>query len=226
MSTESSNTTGDTPRPSAVQIRLTTSDALASADAGATETLSNLKTVHQARLNQLKRTAATLLQQYGPNDPTVKAAEASVAVGVARLARISAVHEQVATTPPQVSATGWALHGRAFNPDGQPVAKLTVFLVDASKTFQEQFGFAYTDSTGYFLINYGGNPAAAKAKSANNRALFVQIADAAEKPIYLATAPFQPTPGSVTYQNITLAAVDSPLGDPPPVIRRTAFPKV
>ena len=49
---------------------------------------------------------------------------------------------------------GWALHGRVFNTQLQPISGLTVFLVDASKTYQQAYGFAYTDDTGYFLLNY------------------------------------------------------------------------
>jgi hypothetical protein len=52
MSTDSS-TTENIPTPTPAQIRETTAAALASADAGCSQTIQNLKMVHNARLSQL-----------------------------------------------------------------------------------------------------------------------------------------------------------------------------
>ena len=90
MSTNTT-TTGNTPLPTPTQISETTAATLASADAGSSQTILNLKMVHHARLSQLQRTAATLKKQLGPDDPSVKAAESAVKVGSAKVARISAV---------------------------------------------------------------------------------------------------------------------------------------
>ena len=215
MSTNSS-TTGNIPTPTPDQVRETTAAALASADAGSSQTILNLKMVHHARLSQLKRTAATLKKQLGPDDPSVKAAEAAVKVGSAKVARISVVHQQLDTPPPQVAADGWALHGRVYSSDLKPHAKYTVFLVDSQKTYQEAYGFAYTDDTGYFLFNVAG--------AKDTPPLFLAMTNTKGEPVYLSTTPFQPTPGSVTYQNITLPSGVQPLGDPPPAIRDIALP--
>jgi hypothetical protein len=216
MSTNSSTTGNIPPTPTPAQINETTAAALASADTGSAQTILNLKMVHNARLSQLKRTADTLKKQLGPNDPSVKAAEAAVNVGSAKVARISVVHQELDTPPPQVAADGWALHGRVYSSDLKPLARYTVFLVDSQKTYQEAYGFAYTDDTGYFLFNVSG------AKT--TPPLFLAMTNTKGEPAYLSATPFQPAPGSVTYQNITLPSGAQPLGDPPPAIRDLALP--
>ena len=215
MSTTSS-TTGNSPTPTLDQISETTAAALASADAGSSQTILNLQMVHHARLSQLKRTADALKKQLGPDDPSVQEAEAAVKVGSAKIARISVVHQELDTPTPQVAADGWALHGRVYSSDLKPHAKYTVFFVDSQKSYQEAFGFAYTDNTGYFLFNVAG------AKT--TPLLFLAMTNTKGEPIYLSTTPFQPAPGSVTYQNITLPSGAQPLGDPPPAIRDVALP--
>lgn len=215
MST-TSTTPGNVPTPTPDQISETTAAALASADAGSAETILNLKMVHNARLSQLKRTADTLKKQLGADDPSVKAAEAAVKVGSAKVARISVVHQELDTPPPQVAADGWALHGRVYSSDLKPLAKYTVFLVDKQKTYQEAYGFAYTDDTGYFPFNVAGANVTAP--------LFLAMTNTKGEPVYLSANPFQPAPGSVTYQNITLPSGAQPLGDPPQAIRHVALP--
>jgi hypothetical protein len=216
MSTNSSTTGNIPPTPTPAQINEATAAALASADSGSAHTILNLKMVHSARLSQLKRTADTLKKQLGPDDPSVKAAEAAVNVGSAKIARISVVHQELDTPPPQVAADGWALHGRVYSADLKPLAKYTVFLVDSQKTYQEAYGFAYTDDTGYFLFNVAGAKVTAP--------LFLAMTNPKGEPVYLSTTPFQPAPGSVTYQNITLPSGAQPLGDPPQAIRDVALP--
>jgi hypothetical protein len=98
----------------------------------------------------------------------------------------------------------------------KPLAKYTVFLVDSQKTYQESYGFAYTDDTGYFLFNIAG------AKT--TPPLFLAMTNTKGEPVYLSTMPFQPAPGSVTYQDITLPSGAQPLGDPPQAIRDVALP--
>ena len=219
MSIDTGSST-DTPTPNRAQLGAAVTATVGCADAGGSQSIHNLMLVHSARLSQLKRTAATLKQQYGASDPNVKAAEAAVKTGAARVARLSAAHQQASTPAPQVSATGWALQGRVFNSTLQPVQHLTVFLVDANKTFVSEYGFAYTDSTGYFLINFSGSADG----QANTPQLFVEIANASGKPIYLGTDVFSPAPGSTTYLNVTLPAGEHPIGNPPADIRKGAIP--
>ena len=191
--------------------------------------------VHQARLAQLTRTAASISARYGAGSPQAVAAEAKVTASKATIARIATVSQQVSSTAPLVSTTGWALYGHVYNSQLQPVSAYTVFLVDANKTYQSAYSFSYTDSTGYFLISFAGDPAssqnqspqslqAASAPAPASPQLFVEIANSNALPVYLSTTAFQPTLGTATYQNITLPAGEPPIGDPPPEIRRIALP--
>jgi hypothetical protein len=185
--------------------------------------------VHKARAAQLSRTAATLKAQYGPNDPGVKSAEAAVAAANVDAALVAVVHQQVTTPEPQVASSGWALHGRVFDPELKPVSGFTVFLVDAAKAYQQAYGFAYTDDTGYFLLNYAGSDPASREKSATATQapaadLFIGIANEKALPVHLTTTAFQPVERAATYQNIMLPGGDKAIGNPPPEIRDIALP--
>lgn len=212
---------------------------LAAVDEIAAQRVQTLTWVHQARAAQLSRTAASLKAQYGPNDPGVKSAEAAAAAASATAAQVAVVHHQVTTTDPQVAPTGWALHGRVFDAQLAPEFRYTVFLVDSAKNYQQAYGFAYTDETGYFVLNYpGADPAsgqkpaaasgqksAAAPETATTPELFVEVADTQARPVFLSTTAFQPVIGSANYQNIVLPAGQQPIGDPPPEIRQVAIPK-
>jgi hypothetical protein len=121
-------------------------------------------------------------------------------------ARVAVVHQQVITPEPQVAPSGWALHGRVFDPELKPVSGFTVFLVDATKAYQQAYGFVYTDDTGYFLLNYAGSATQVQHE------LFVEITDSKAKPVYLSPAAFQPVLGSATYQNIILPTDNQAIG--------------
>ncbi len=228
MATDSRTTTSNTP-PDMSDIDNQVTSNLASADNIGAQRLQTLMWVHQARAAQLSRTAATLRTQYGANDPGVESAEAAVAAANADAARVAVVHQQVTTPEPQVAPSGWALHGRVFDPELKPVSGFTVFLVDATKAYQQAYGFAYTDDTGYFLLNYAGaDPASGEKPATATQAqpeLFVEVTDSKAKPVYLSPAAFQPVLGSATYQNIILPTDDQAIGAPPAQIRKVALPK-
>jgi hypothetical protein len=201
---------------------------LITADSTAAQRVQELQWAHQARASLLNRTAAALKKQLGDNDPRVKAAEAALAAANLTAARVGVAQQQVATPDVQVSATGWALQGRAFDAQLKPVSGFTVFLVDGTNTYQQPYGFSYTDDTGYFLLNYAGPDAATKGTSATGKtagapSLFVAVVDANAQPVYLGTTPFQPVSGAASYQNITVS--NAPIGDPPAQIRNVAMPK-
>jgi hypothetical protein len=203
-------------------LRTELASTLASADNNATQRVQNLKLVQQARLSGLSRTAAALKAQYGPDNAQVKTAEAAVAATTTTVARVSIMHQQLTTPVPQVAKQGWALHGRVFSAQLQPVSGFTVFLVNAEKTYQQLYGFAYTDETGYFVLSYAGTQGQSPTPSAQQ--LFLEIADAKGRPVYLSTTPFQPATESVTYQNVVLPSGEQPIGDPPQSIRNIAIP--
>jgi hypothetical protein len=248
------------PQNPRAQIETQLTSTLTTADAAATQGVQNMKLVHQARLTQLTRTAASLTAKYGASDPRTLRAQSAVAGASATVARVAMVYQQTATSAPAVAAGGWALYGHVYLPNASapsqpnPAVRYTVFLVDSQKTYQEAYGFAYTDSTGYFLISYAGpqssgtqstGTAAAETSSSGTEssapappqgqspppgqsqttpALYLEIADTKAQPVYLSASPFQPTIGSATYQNVTLPSGDQPIGDPPDSIRKVAMP--
>ncbi|MGB6723047.1 MAG: hypothetical protein WBE72_19780 [Terracidiphilus sp.] len=219
MSTPAQSTgTGNAPTTAQLTEQINTE--VTAADSAAAGSVQNLGLVHQARVSLLTRSAAALKATYAASDPRVVKAEAAVTAGNATVARISVASQQAATTAPTVAATGWALHGRIYDAQLKPSGQLTVYLVDKTKAYQREYGFAYTDSTGYFLINYA--PAAGQAAATPQ--LYVAIANTKAEPVYLAATAFQPAAGSTTYQNISLAAGEKPLGDPPAEIRKIAIP--
>jgi hypothetical protein len=229
MTTDSRTTSTSTPDASDLGNELTAT--LASADKSAAQRVQDLQWIHQARASQRSRTADSLKAQYGADDPGVKAAEAATAAANLAAARVSMLHQQVTTPEPKVAQGGWALHGRVFDAQYQPLSGFTVFLVDDKKAYQQVYGFAYTDATGYFLLNYGGASDSLQdtAQNADRAAavpqLFVEIVDTKAQPLYLSTAPFQPVPVTATYQNVTLSSGNRPIGDPPPEIRNIALPR-
>ena len=211
----SSNQTNSSDASQAADQLKTT---LALADTRVNQGIQTLGLVHQARLSQAARTAAALAAQYGANDPRVRAAQAAVTATKTTIARVSMVRQQAAAPVVQVAKGGWALQGHVLSAQLQPAAKFTVFLVDANKTFLQQYGFAYTDETGYFLINYAGGQASSASQ------LFIEVANTDANPVYLSSTAFQPVPGSATFQNIVLPEDGQPIGDPPEAIRAVALP--
>lgn len=113
----------------------------------------------------------------------------------------SIVGQPLSTPPSQVAKTGWALNGRVYNAQMQPAAGFTVFLVDIGNRFQQQYGFATTDRTGYFLLNYAGT----NGQTSNPTQLFIMVANPKRIPVYKSSAPFFPMPGTLSLQNITVS---------------------
>ena len=218
MNAKATSTT--TPQTNSVsQIQTELAAALSSADAAATQAAQNLQLLYQARLSGLSRTAASLKAQLPPADPRVVAASAAVAATMVAAGRAGIVSQQLGTPVPQIPQGGWAVHGRVFTDQFQPMAALTVFLVDARKAYQQKYGFAYTDDTGYFLINYAGAPAGGAPPP-----LSIEITNQSGKPVYLDAASFLPVPNAATYRNIVLPPNPQPIGAPPPAARSSAGP--
>ena len=130
------------------------------------------------------------------------------------LSRFWIVGQQLATLKGQVAKSGWALYGRVFDARLQPMANFAVFLTDAQKDFQSQFGVAYTDFTGCFVLNCAGG--ANTQAPGVLAALFVSVANTGGLPVYYGSTPFLPVLGTATYQNITLPAGANPIGSPTP----------
>ncbi len=193
--------------------------ALNYANTTISQSIQTLNLVQQARLSQQNRNVALLTVQYGADSSQVKTAQAIVTASRTTIARISAVKQQVALTPPQVTATGWAIYGHIYNSALAPASAYTVFLVDEQNAYQSAVGFTYTVKDGSFHLNYSG---AENEKLASQ--LFLQVVNSKGQPVYLSTTAFQPQAGVATYQDVTLPAGEPVLGDPPARIRAIAFP--
>jgi hypothetical protein len=206
--------------------------ALGTVDTEAAQRLTALGQLYQARQSRLSRDAASIAAQYGANSAQAAAAEAEVAAAQATAARLAVIHQQVTTEAPAVTATGWALHGRVYTAQLEPAADCCVFLVDAQNAYYAPAGFAYTDSTGYFLLTFPGEAAETSGSAAETPpdaaasppALSPEITNPEGKPVYLASTALTPTPGTATYLAIPLAPGNEPIGDPPSAVRGTALP--
>lgn len=118
-------TSTDTNAQDAFQLGTQITTSLANADTAAAQRIQDLQQVHQAGVSQLARTAVALKAQYGANDPGVKAAAANLATAPLTAARIAIAQRQAATNDPQDSVNSWALHGRVFDAQLQPISGFT-----------------------------------------------------------------------------------------------------
>ena len=176
------------PQTTPEQVDALVRSALGAGDAGTAQAIQNLMLIQQARVSQLHRTAAALNKQEGADSAETKAAEAAVRVASARVAGLSAAHLAAATPRPQVSSTGWALYGHVLNAQSEPAGDFTVFLVDEVNKIQKKFGFAYTDGSGYFLLNYAGGA----GKPQTDGQLFVRVANKKGLAVHTSTTALNP----------------------------------
>jgi len=232
--TNTTETSASTASQAAERLKTT----LSTADSNVNQGIQTLGLVHQARLAQASRTVAALTAQYGASDPRVKVAQASVTAIKTTIGRVSVVKQQLAAPVVQVAATGWALQGYVLDANYQPQAKFTVYLAGANHEFLKPYGFAYTDATGYFLLNYPGDSGEAvtgaqtvlgaqaghTVQAGQTPQLFVAAVNSDAMPVYLSATAFQPVLGTATFQNIILPAGGQTLGDPNQPIRAVAFP--
>jgi hypothetical protein len=208
---------GVTPTSAAEKVSSGASKILNAADVTSADRVQHLSLVHQARVSRLTRTAVAAAKQYGENSVQANAARTAVASAKSAVARVELVYRQMATTEPKVALDGWALHGRVYDAQLKPVVGYTVFLADAQRKYQEAYGYASTDSTGYFLLN-------STVKASPSLELYVEIADTSAQTVYLSAVPFEPVTGNASYQNITLPAGDAAPGKLPEAIRKVAMP--
>lgn len=88
-----------------------------------------------------------------------------------------------------------------------------------------EYSFAYTDSTGYFLINYAASAQGGATQNASATPnIYLAVANNKAEHVYLGATAFSPVLGQATYQTITLAAGEPILGDLPAEIKRVAMP--
>jgi hypothetical protein len=205
------------------QIKAAVPVLASGADTISSSTLQQLSQVQQARVTRLSRTANAAVAQYGANSAQAVQAQASVAATKVQVARLVVAGQQASTPAPTVAADGWALQGRVYDSNLNPLASYSVYLVDSQKNYLSAYGYASTDSTGYFLINYA--PASSPTSGASTPPpMFISVADAKGNPVYLSATAFVPTQGSAVYQTINLPAGGAELGDPPAAVKAVAQP--
>lgn len=239
-------TAGAAPGQKPIDDLKAPSEAVVSAaDTNVAGAVSTLGLVRQARLANQSRAATLTAAAYGKESSQAVAANQAVTATTASSARLAILSQKVTTPAPTVAATGWALHGRVYSSDLTPQASYTVFLVDGQKNYLSEYGFAYTDATGYFLLSYDGSatgekatsgaaPAAARRHGANPQPtaassaaqLFLEVADANANPVLLSQSAFVPAVGKAAYQVVTLPAGAPKIGDPPAELRSVALPRI
>lgn len=213
------STTTQSNSSQSAELANNVTSALTAADAAATQSLQTLSSLHQARVAQLSRAAAIAAAQFGAKSTQAAQAQAAATAAKTTAARVEIANQQASTPQPQVATGGWALQGRVYNAEQQPVTAYCVFFADAKNVYQSAYGLAYTDSTGYFLINYAGAESTQAAPQ-----LYVEIANPKGEPVFLSTIAFTPTLGVASYRTLTLPAGEKPIGDPPATIRAVALP--
>lgn len=126
--------------------------------------------VQTARLSGLKRAAAGAVATYGADSAEAAQANQAVTTAQARTGQLQVVSQKASTTPPAVASTGWVLHGRVYDANLNPQERYTVFMVDAQNNYIGDYGFCYTDATGYFLLRYQGASASASSRASETGA--------------------------------------------------------
>jgi hypothetical protein len=181
--------------------------------------------VRQARVNLLQRQATSLAAQSDAKPEAVTAVQTSIQANKLSIAKFGAVSDQASTPVPSIPANGWVLHGRVRDAQLQPVPKFTALLTDQEKTWQRQYGYAFTDASGYFSVAYAppasAEPAAASpptsaetARAAAAVSLYLQVLNGAGDPVYFDSQAITLVPGVSPYRDIVLPDTE-PLGSPP-----------
>jgi hypothetical protein len=201
------------------QVMSEVASAVTNADTNVSQAVQNLGLVHQARVTQLTRTAATISARYGASSSQAEAANAAVTSAQAVNAKLSLLQKRVTLVAPPAPATGWAVYGHIYHSALKPAAAFTVFFVDEQNAYQANIGFAYTTADGSFQLSY-----TPEANAANVPIYFEVVNDKAQ-PVYLSGSAFQPQVGAANYLDVTLPAGEPVLGDPPAAIRAVAMPR-
>jgi len=199
------------------------------ADAQVAAAVSNLTLIQQSRLSNQNRAATLAVAVYGKDSSQALAAQKLVTATTTTAARLTVLTQQVNTPAPTVAAKGWVLHGRVYASDLSPQSGYALFLVDGQKNYIGDYGYSYTDDTGYFLLSSDGSSSqpsesqSGESQSATAQ-LYVQVTDAKANPVLLSETAFVPATGKATYQAVTLPPGHKKLGNLPADIRAVAMP--
>ncbi len=177
-----------------------------------------LAQVRQARANQLQREAASLTRIYGPQDPRVLAAQAALQNQRAYASKLGIARDTSSTAAPTAPASGWVLYGHVRNAGLTPAAQFTVFLADQGRAWLTQYGYAFTDQAGYYVLSY--TPATHSTEAGQKQAAaaapltaYVTVSDPACKLVYADTSPISLPADAAINRDIVLG--QGPIGTPP-----------
>src|ERR1700723_218626 len=138
---QSSAQAGTSPTDALKQIDAAVPVLADGADTINSSALQQLGQVQQARVTRLSRTANVAVAQYGATSAQAVQAQASVTATKVQVARLAVAGQQASTPTPTVAADGWALQGRVYDSNLNPLASYAVYLVDSQKSYLSAYGF-------------------------------------------------------------------------------------
>ena len=199
--------------------------------AQATQQLNGLTLIRQAKINQLQRQVTSLAAQNGATDPTVIALQATIETQPTLVAQLGAAKTLVSTNTPTVPAGGWVIYGYVRDQNLQPIAQLSVLLVNEQKVWLRGFGYAFTSETGYFEIDYSPPTAVLKKRvraetktpaetvssviSTAAVTAYLEVLNQKRQPLYIDSSSFSIAVGNALYRDVILTS-QTPLGTAPP----------
>ncbi len=200
-------------KSSAATAKTVMNDAwAANLDAQTSLQLTHLTYIRQSRINQQQRELATLTTEFGSTDSSVVTLGDSIKVQLALRSALGVTSAIATTTVPTVPANGWVLQGHVRDNTSQPITGLTVCLVDQQKNFLSTYGYAYTDTSGYYIITYTPDPS---APAPDPLSAYLEVLNSSGQAIYIDATAFTLNPGASLFRDLMLAS-QTPLGNPPP----------
>jgi hypothetical protein len=205
------NTTDTKTTPAATAKTLMNEAWAANLDPQTSLQLTSLTYVRQARINQQQRELATLTTEFGTTDSDVVALQASIGVQQSLTSVLGTTRDIAKMALPTVPTNGWVLQGHVRDGSLQPIATLTVCLVDQQKNVLNTYGYAYTDATGYYSLPYTPSASAPAPVPLN---AYLEISNSSGQAIYIDSSAFTLNPGARVTRDLMLTS-QTPLGTPP-----------
>jgi hypothetical protein len=211
----------DGSNPAATAKSLMNDAWAASIDSQTAQQLTGLTQIRQARLSQQQREAATLATEFGADDADVVALNTSIGVQQSFTSVLAVTRDIATIAAPTVPTNGWVLYGHIRDNKLQPIATLTICLADEQKNFLSAYGYAYTDTTGYYILTYTPDPSAPAPAPLS---AYLEILNSSGQAIYIDSAAFSLNPGASLLRDLMLTS-QTPLGGPPPGTPPVKIPK-
>jgi hypothetical protein len=202
------------PSGNTTALQLLQQGWVANIDAQTEQQLKGLGQIRQARINQLQRQATALSAQKGATDPEVVSLQKSIQTQLALVSVLGVVGYQASTPAPTAPANGWILYGFVRDQNLQPAPKLTVYLVNEAKEWLRNYGYAFTDATGYFILSYAPDASIDKERAPTSESVYLEVSSQARQPLYIDSSAFTLAVGAAQYREVVLSG-QGVLGSPP-----------